>query len=489
MKDERSYTLEGKPLPELTPGPHEGRLFWVAMIATFGGLLFGYDTGVINGALEIMQDDLGLTPMTEGMVTSSLLFGAAIGALAAGKLADLFGRRYLILRLAILFFVGALGTVVAPNYEVMVLSRFVLGLAVGGASVTVPMFLAELSPTERRGVITGRNEVMIVFGQFSAFVINALIGNLLSDVHEVWRLMLLVAVLPAIALFVGMLRVPESPRWLLSKGREEEALQVLKKVRSEERAIAELDDMRSFLERKRQARAGGIAFEALKTGWVRRLLYIGIGIAVINQISGINSVMYYGTQVLIKSGFANNVALIANIATGAISVVAMLFGLKLMSRIEGKTLLLAGFIGIVVMHLCTGLSAMYMPDGSAKAFVTLIFLVGFVGFNQATVGLVCWVMLAEIFPLQVRGFSIGLSVLCMWVVNGLLSLFFPSLVASVGISGTFFVFALLGIAAIFFIITAVPRTRGKSLEDLEQEFSRGGKHGPKERASAQTSTL
>ncbi len=218
--------MEGRP---------RSRLGLVAVIVTFGGLLFGYDTGVINGALDPLTADLGLTALTEGIVVSVLIFGAAFGAMFGGALSDRHGRRHNILLLALVFMIGTLGRVLSPSWQVLALFRFILDLAVGGASATVPVYLAEIAPVERRGSIVTRNEVMIVTGQFAAFVINAIIFNIWGEVEGIWRLMLLVAVLPAIGLFIGMLRLPESPRWLVSQGRDEEALAVLSQVRTAER--------------------------------------------------------------------------------------------------------------------------------------------------------------------------------------------------------------------------------------------------------------
>ena len=230
-------------LPPDTKGPHSSRLGLVAVVATFGGLLFGYDTGVINGALEPMKADLGLTSFTEGLVVSILIFGAAIGAIVGGKLSDLRGRRNNILLIAIVFMVGTLGCVLSPSWPVLAVFRLVLGLAVGAASATVPVYLSEIAPYERRGSMVTRNEVMIVSGQFAAFIINAIIFQVWGEHQGVWRYMLAVAVLPAIALFVGMLRMPESPRWLVLKERDDEALDVLRQVRSNERAEAEMAEV------------------------------------------------------------------------------------------------------------------------------------------------------------------------------------------------------------------------------------------------------
>ena len=244
-------------LPPLTAGPHQRRLDLVAIVATFGGLLFGYDTGVINGALEPMKADLGLTATGEGLITSTLLAGAAVGALICGRLNDVLGRKKTLTILAVLFFVGTLGGVFAPNLAVMIPSRVILGFAVGGASVTVPVYLSELAPTERRGSLAGRGELAIVVGQLLAFAINAIIGTVWGEHPGVWRYMLAVAAIPAVALFVGMLQMPESPRWLISKDRHDEALSVLLQVRSEERARAEMEEVEFLAQEEKEAHMGG----------------------------------------------------------------------------------------------------------------------------------------------------------------------------------------------------------------------------------------
>jgi MFS transporter, SP family, major inositol transporter len=456
------------PLPPDTPGPHSKRLGLVAVIATFGGLLFGYDTGVINGALTPMQEGLGLTPFRTGVVAAILLLGAAVGAAIGGRLSDAQGRRRNIILLAVVFFVGTMGCVLAPNYGVLAFFRFVLGLAVGGASVTVPVYLAEISPLERRGGLVTRNELMIVSGQFAAFAINAIIFNIWGEQPSVWRYMLLVAALPAIALFVGMLRMPESPRWLVSKGRDDEALDVLRQVRSPERAEAELAEVHALAEEERESQAGGWA--NLAVPWIRRLLFIGIGLAVVQQLTGINSVMYYGTELLQEAGFSDNAAIILNILNGVFSISGLLVGLALMNRVNRRPMLLFGFIGTTTAHLLIGLSSLMLPEGLLRAYVILFFVVTFVFIMQGTIGPLVWLMLAEIFPLEMRGFGIGIAVFLLWITNFFVGLFFPSLVAGIGISYTFFLFAAVGVVSILFVKTMVPETRGRSLEQLEEDF-------------------
>lgn len=464
----RSDGSTGAVLPPDTAGTHSHRLGIIAVIATFGGLLFGYDTGVINGALEPLRDDLSLTSFTEGFVVSILIFGAAIGALVGGRLSDRYGRRHNIIMLALVFMVGTLGCVLSPSWEILAVFRFVLGLAVGGASATVPVYLSEISPVERRGSLVTRNEVMIVSGQFAAFVINAIIFNIWGEHESVWRFMLLVAVAPAIVLFFGMLRMPESPRWLVLQGREDEALEVLRQVRSEERAQAEMAEVHRLAEEEKLAKTGGVT--DLSVRWIRRLIYIGVGLGVANQITGINSVMYYGTQLLSDAGFSSSAAIIANTLNGLFSVLGITVGIFLMNKVNRRTMLIAGFSLTTTFHLLVGLSALLLPDGTVKAYFILVFVVLFVFCMQGTIGPLAWLMLAEIFPLKIRSFAIGLCVFALWIANAAIALLFPPVVAAFGIAATFFIFVGLGVIALIFCITQVPETRGQTLEELETRF-------------------
>ena len=455
-------------LPPDVPGPHSRRLGIIAVVATFGGLLFGYDTGVINGALKPLSADLGLTSFTEGFVVSILIFGAAVGAITGGALSDRFGRRHNIIMLAVVFGLATLGCVLAPSWPVLAGFRFVLGLAVGGASATVPVYLAEVAPAERRGSIVTRNEVMIVSGQFAAFVINAIIFNVWGDYPGVWRYMLVVAVLPAIALFIGMMRMPESPRGLVSKGREDEALAVLEQVRTPDRARAEMAEVHRLAEEERQSKTAGAT--DLGVRWIRRLILIGAGLGMFQQFTGINSIMYYGTQLLGDAGFSASAAILANILNGLFSVLGITAGLLVMNRINRRTLLLGGFALTTTFHLLVGLSALLLPDGTAKAFFVLVFVVLFVFFMQGTIGPLVWLLLSEIFPLKIRSLAIGISVLVLWLSNAVVSLGFPVVVEDLGIAPTFFIFVVLGLLALAFVYKAVPETRGRSLENLEEQF-------------------
>ncbi|CAL9356173.1 Major myo-inositol transporter IolT [Streptomyces sp. enrichment culture] len=452
-----------------TPPEVSRRLRIITVIATFGGLLFGYDTGVINGALPYMTEDLGLTPVTEGMVTSSLLLGAALGAVTGGRLSDARGRRRAILLLAVLFFVGALGCTLAPTTAVMIVARFVLGLAVGGASVTVPVYLAEVSPAERRGALVTRNELMIVSGQLLAFTSNAIIAQVGGESGGVWRWMLVVATLPAVVLWFGMLVMPESPRWLASQSRFGEALDVLRQVRSRARAEAELKEVSALAVKDEQAKLGGWQ-DIRSTPWVRKLMFVGFGIAIVQQITGVNTIMYYGTQILTDAGFAADSALTANIANGVISVLATFVGIWLLGRVPRRPMLMTGQVGTTAALLLIGVFSLVLPSGDPRAFAVLAMTVTFLAFQQGAISPVTWLMLSEIFPMRMRGFGMGVAAVVLWLTNFVIGLVFPSLVSGIGISNTFFLFVVAGVLSLTFVKRYVPETKGRTLETLEAEL-------------------
>jgi MFS transporter, SP family, major inositol transporter len=459
-------------LPPLVPGPYRKRIGLISIVACLGGLLFGYDTGVANGAEGPMQTELGLSDLQVGVVISSLVFAAAIGALIGGKISDAIGRRTTIIVLAVMFFVGVLVAVLSPNFAILVTGRIILGLAVGGASTVVPVFLAELAPFEIRGSITGRNELAIVVGQFAAFVVNYILLATLGHVHGLWRIMFGVCALPAIALFFGMMRMPESPRWLVEKGRDEDALAVLKTVRSEDRARAELSQVETI--REEEKGENHLSFGAIFSNrWLRRIVFVGIGVSVTQQLTGINSIMYYGSRVLEESGFSETAATLANTLFGLAAVVGGIIALYNMDRLDRRKTFFIGLFLTTTCHLLVGVASLIIPEGAPiRPYVILVLITAFVLSMQSFLNIAIWVWLAEIFPLQIRGLAIGVAVFFGWFVNGLLALYVPSLLAALGM-GTFFLFAAIGVIMLGFLWHEVPETRGRSLEHLEDELLDG----------------
>ncbi|MDI9223001.1 sugar porter family MFS transporter [Pantoea sp. EA-12] len=442
----------------------------IAMIATLGGLLFGYDTGVISGALLFMGDDLHLTPFTTGLVTSSLLFGAAFGALASGHFAAAAGRRKIILVLAIIFAMGAIGTALAPNVEWMIFFRLVLGVAVGGASATVPVYIAEMAPANKRGQLVTMQELMIVSGQMLAYISNAGF-NAVWGGDTTWRWMLAVATVPAVLLWFGMLFMPDSPRWYAMKGRLAEARQVLERTRAKQDVEWELTEIEETLaEEQQDARP---RLRELRKPWLMKLFLIGVGIAVIQQLTGVNTIMYYAPTMLKAVGMSDNAALIATIANGVISVLMTFVGIWLLGRIGRRTMTMLGQFGCTACLVFIGTVSYLMPEtvqgqpDVLRSYMVLLGMLMFLSFQQGALSPVTWLLLSEIFPTRLRGIFMGGAVFAMWIANFVISLMFPILLASVGLSGAFFIFALIGIGGAIFVIRCVPETRNRSLEQIE----------------------
>ena len=454
-----------------TGSRRRGYLARLTVISTLGGLLFGYDTGVISGALLYMNDSLNMTSVEEATVVSALLFpGAAVGALTGGRMADKLGRRGSLLVCALLFLVGALGCALAPTVTFMIAARIVLGLGVGAAAVTCPLYLAEMAPANLRGRMVTINELMIVTGQMLAFAINALLDALIHD-NEVWRTMLGIASVPAIALLAGMLMLPESPRWYAIRGRLEDSRRVLNLSRSPEEAAAEFEEIALAARTAKEER--GHALRDLRNNpWMRRLLWIGIGLAAVQQATGINTVNYYAPTILEKSGLGVSASLVATIGVGVTSVLMTILGIWLLGFVGRRRMLVIGFSGVVGSQALLAV-VFLLPQSDLASYTILAAMMLFVAFVQCFIGTCVWLLLSEMFPLAIRGFAMGIAVFALWTVNAAISFLFPIVVNALGSTGTFGLFVLVNLASLAFVIKFVPETKGHSLEDLEAHFRDG----------------
>jgi sugar porter (SP) family MFS transporter len=435
----------------------------IYVFGSLGGLLFGYDTGVISGAILFIREELGLTPFLEGLVVASLLLGAAVGAGSAGPLSDKLGRRNIIIIAAILFSIGAIGAALAPNIGVLVFFRVVLGLGVGSAALIVPLYLSEIAPTQIRGAISSLNQLNIVFGILFAYIVNALLAS-----SGAWRWMLGLAVIPSLVLLIGMFFLPETPRWLVSQDRDEDARDVLRRSRDEETVEKEIQDIREVEEQEE----GGI--RELTASWVRPALIVAIGLAVFQQIIGINTIIYYAPTTLTNVGYGAAAAIYANLIIGVVNVVMTFVAIWLIDRVGRKPLLLTGLVGMVLSLTVLGVSSLLLPQPSnptdPEAIITLLCLAGFIISFAATWGPTVWVMLPEVLPLRVRGTAMGVAIFLHWLANFAVAQTFPVFLASWGPGITFLGYAVIGVLAFLFVGTLVTETKGRSLEQIEADL-------------------
>jgi sugar porter (SP) family MFS transporter len=436
----------------------------IYFFGALGGLLFGYDTGVISGAILFITKDFDLSPFLQGAIVSALLLGAMVGAALAGPLSDRLGRRRLIIAAAVVFSLGALLAAVAPGVGVLLAARFILGIAVGCAALVVPLYLSEIAPTEIRGAISSLNQLMIVGGILTAYLVNAVLAS-----SEAWRVMLGLAVVPSIVLLVGMIWMPETPRFLVRAGEEDEARDVLEAVRDDERPDRELQEIREV---EREQSGGGL--RELGAAWVRPALLVACGLAVFQQLIGINTIIYYAPTTLTNVGYSDQSAIYANIVIGVLNVAMTIVAIRLVDRVGRKPLLLAGLAGMVTSLAVLGLSLSIMSEpqspGDPAAIITLVCLAAFIASFAATWGPVVWVMLPEVLPLSVRGAALGVAVCLQWLANFAVSQSFPPMIDAWGAGTVFLGYAVMGCIAAVFVVKFVTETKGRSLEEIETDL-------------------
>jgi MFS transporter, SP family, sugar:H+ symporter len=441
-----------------------GRMIY--FFGALGGLLFGYDTGVISGALLFIPDDFKLTPFLQGAIVAGLLLGAMIGAACAGRMADRLGRRKLIMIAAVVFTVGALLAAFAPTVGVLIAARVILGLAVGSAALVVPLYLSEIAPTEIRGAISSLNQLMIVSGILVAFIVNAILAS-----SGNWRLMLGLAAVPAVILFVGMFFMPETPRHLVHTGDEDTAHDVLEDLPGDESPRERIQEIQE-VEQHEEGETGLRGL--LQAKWVRPALIVACGLAIFQQFVGINTIIYYAPTTLTDVGFGKTSAIYANLVIGVVNVGMTVIAIKLIDRVGRKPLLIAGVVGMVASLVVLGvsLSVLATPHhpSDPAAIITLVCLGTFIASFAATWGPVVWVMIPEVLPLSVRGTAMGVAVFANWAANFVVSQTFPMLLSKFGPGPVFLGYAGMGVLAFVFVAKLVKETKGRSLEEIETDL-------------------
>lgn len=431
-------------------------MVFVVTIACLGGLLFGYHTAIIAGALIFLSPIFDLSIAAQGVLVSIILLGALVGALMGGYLADRLGRKWTIMLTAVLFILGSWITAESYSYFMLLFSRVVSGVAVGIISVTAPLYLAEISPPTRRGGIVSAYQLAITLGILGAYLINYTYSQ-----KAEWQKMFIVGSFPATIQLLALFFTPESPAWLFKKGRSPHAITVLKRLRVDRDWESHIDEMKQAASSKSKR-----AWKALFSSKLRTILLIGIFISAFQQITGINTVIYYAPRIFQGAGYTSAIsATFATLSIGVVNVLATLVSVWILDRVGRRRLLLIGIAGMVVSLASLAISSFLHV--SLIDEVALIALVSYVAFFAIGLGPITWVLLSEIYPLKVRGKAMTLATFVNWLCNYFVSLTFPNLLVSIGIGGSFFLYGIISLLAFWFVLKYVPETKGKSLEEIE----------------------
>ncbi|TGD19982.1 sugar porter family MFS transporter [Levilactobacillus suantsaiihabitans] len=432
---------------------------FVYFFGALGGLLFGYDTGVISGAILFIQRQMHLGSWQQGWVVSAVLLGAILGAAIIGPSSDRFGRRKLLLLSAIIFFVGALGSAFSPEFWTLIISRIILGMAVGAASALIPTYLAELAPADKRGTVSSLFQLMVMTGILLAYITN----YSFSGMYTGWRWMLGFAAIPAAMLFLGGLILPESPRFLVKSGHMDQARAVLETMnKHDEQAV---NQEVAAIQESAKIVSGG--WSELFGKMVRPSLIIGIGLAVFQQVMGCNTVLYYAPTIFTDVGFGVSAALLAHIGIGIFNVIVTAVAVAIMDKIDRKKMLNIGAIGMGISLFVMSFGMKFSGGSQTAAIISVIALTVYIAFFSATWGPVMWVMIGEVFPLNIRGLGNSFASVINWTANMIVSLTFPSLLDFFGTGSLFIGYGVLCFLSIWFVQKKVFETRNRSLEDIE----------------------
>jgi len=429
----------------------------VASVAALGGLLFGYDTGVISGAILFITKDFALQTQLQAFTISVVLLGCMAGAATAGGIADRFGRRRTLLAAGVIFFLGAVVSALAPNEGVLLAGRFVVGIGIGFSSVVAPLYISEVAPANVRGALVSLYQFAITVGILAAYLVDY---GLSASAQ--WRWMLGLAVVPSLVLIGGMIGLPESPRYLFKVMLGDRALAELQRIY--DNASAAQREADSILESLQTKSAG---FEAFVQPALRMALFIGVSLAVLQQITGINTVIYYGPQIFQMAGIASaKASILAQSLVGAVNSSLTLIAILFVDRVGRKPLLYAGLAGMFVALTALAFAFARPHLSGSLGTIALSSMMLYVGCFAFSLGPIVWLLISEIFPLPVRGLGMSISTLANWVGNFLVSQFFLTMVERLGRSATFSIYALLCVVTIVFVRAMVPETKQELLERI-----------------------
>ncbi|MEP3653773.1 MAG: sugar porter family MFS transporter [Litorimonas sp.] len=459
-----------------TTQANAGFIFLITIVATLGGFLFGYDSGVINGTVDGLQQAFGSTSVGTGLSVSSMLLGSAVGAFMAGWLADKYGRRNMLIVAAILFIISAFGSGIANSELPFIIYRIIGGLGVGAASVMAPAYISEIAPAEKRGRLTSIQQVAIIAGLFLSFLSNYFLAKTAGGSTEefwggfqTWRWMFWMELIPAFLFFGLLFMIPKSPRFSMFKDDEAGARTTLQKLFGEPIASRKVDEIRESLASDHKPRLSDV----IKGGKIRPIVWVGIGLAAFQQLVGINVVFYYGAVLWQAVGFTESDALLINVLSGGLSIAAVMITLMTIDKIGRKPFLVWGSAGmaITLAVVAFAFSQGELVDGTLQlpdnmGLVALIAANAYVVCFNMSWGPVMWVMLGEMFPNQIRGSGLAIAGLAQWLTNFAITFTFPIFLAGIGLAAAYSIYAAFALVSVFFVAIAVKETKGKELEDM-----------------------
>ncbi|TCT41107.1 sugar porter (SP) family MFS transporter [Martelella mediterranea] len=438
-------------------------LIAIVIVAALFGLLFGFDQGVISGALPFIKQDFVVTPFMEGVITSAVPLGAVAGTIVAMVTTDKYGRKPMLVLGAIIFFVGSLASALAFDQYILTLSRLLIGVGIGASAMTAPMFLAEVAPARIRGTIVSAFQLMITIGIMVSYMSNAAFGA-----SGDWRWMIGVGVFPAIIAFVGILLSPETPRWLTLNKNADKARDIIAHLQPEA-TDADLDRIIHEIKESAHEEDAKPAWSTFLKKGILPVTSFAMIVFVLQQLSGINAIIYYAPEIFKQAGFSGQMTqLLATVGVGVVNVALTIVAMYLVESIGRRKLLILGFVGTSIsMAVVTGATMAAIP---ASPYIALFGIFAFIAFFAVSLGPLPWLYMSELFPLRLRPRGMALASVANWFFNFIVALLFPVLLSGIGIVGTFGIFTICCVAGIIYAIAVAPETKGVSLEEIEQRM-------------------
>jgi len=442
-------------------------VIFIAVIAAMGGLLFGFDTGVISGALPFIRQYWKISDAGVELLTASVLVGATAGALLSGKLSDILGRKKMIVINAIVFTIGAVGCAVAWSITFLIIMRIVIGFAIGITSYVVPMYIAEISPARKRGALVTLNQLMITIGLLVSYITDYWLSD--DSNAASWRWMLLIGFLPGLVLLTGMFFLPETPRWLAGKGRWEDCKKVLLKVESPDLIDSTLADLKQDIAQSSQNIHG--AKEILKP-WLRPALIITVGIFFFQQFSGVNTIIYYSPIIFQMAGIVSNTqSILPSIVIGIVNVLACVISVALLDKTGRRKLYMIGISGMIPSLALAGCCFFFKEQlGASLPYFAVLSLMCFIFFINISLSPLGWLLISEIYPLKVRSVGMSIGSLSHWGFNAIIAFTFLTLVNAIGIALTFWMYSIICVVGLIWGYYHIPETKGRSLENIEEAW-------------------